>query len=616
MGLKDKVQKKLGKANYRRLLVGGMRATSLYTKKEWLNPAVEGVREIGAAGGDSWFGYFDVVATCPGRNLQIATTVNGDDGSAAVELVDLDDGSRRQVATTAAWNWQMGCRAQWFDDESVFLNDYENGSYISRVVDLDGSERGRFPFPAYTIDAERKFAFFPDFEILGTRRPGYGYTNSGLGIEELLGRSENGLYCGCFATGQSRLLLGMDEIKRMDRVCDAVPGSDYLNHLSASPFGSRFMFFHLWQDAKGKTKNHVFIIDFEGNAQLILADFDAASHYAWRDADHLLLTVLVGGRCEYRLYDLVTGGYQLFPLLGLDGHPSYIGEGLFITDTYPDHRGMQHLLLCSERAVLAELATVYHAPGMVDERRCDMHPRYAGGKLSFDCIPNGKRVQRVLDVDFSEAGIEALVEGAEERDAFVDIYKRLAFKPEALPVKVAFGHRNNLSFRAHHWLWKMLHASSRMQELKYFNLLQTEAGARIAPKCVIGKRFHMMHLSGINIGTGTVIGDDCTVYQGVTLGKDKGLYPTIGNGVTIFSNAVVLGSVTVGDGAIIGAGAVVTKDVPAGAIVAGVPAKVLKVTDAGRYVAGVETIVKNKICGDNPPIAIPYRADPEAFGAA
>ena len=155
-----------------------------------------------------------------------------------------------------------------------------------------------------------------------------------------------------------------------------------------------------------------------------------------------------------------------------------------------------------------------------------------------------------------------------------------------------------------------------MQELKYFNLLQTEAGARIAPKCVIGKRFHMMHLSGINIGTGTVIGDDCTVYQGVTLGKDKGLYPTIGNGVTIFSNAVVLGSVTVGDGAIIGAGAVVTKDVPAGAIVAGVPAKVLKVTDAGRYVAGVETIVKNKTCGDNPPIAIPYRADPEAFGAA
>ena len=606
MALKDKVQRVLGEGNYRRLLVGGLRATSLYTKKEWLNPAVKDVKEISASDGDSWFGYFDIDATCPERNLQITTTVVNDAERATVELIDLNDGSRHQIATTAAWNWQMGCRAQWFDDESVFLNDYVDGSYISRVVGLNGNEKARFPFPAYTIDSERTLAFFPDFEILGTKRPGYGYTNSGLSIEELIGRSENGLYCGCFATGQSRLLLGMNEIKNIDLIENAVPKSDYINHLSASPFGDKLMFFHLWQEGNGMAKNHVFITDFEGNVQIILADFDAASHYAWRDADHLLLTVIVGGSCEYRLYDLRTGGYQLFPHLSADGHPTYMGEGKFITDTYPDHRGMQHLLLCSERAVLAELATVYHTPKMVGERRCDMHPRYTDGRLSFDCIPNSKRIQRIFNVDFSDEGVKALIKGAEESNAFTEIYKRLALKSEALPVKVMFARLNNLSFRAHYWLWKMLNARGRLKREKYFNLLQTKVGAWISPKCTIGARFHMMHMSGINIGSGCVIGDDCTLYQGVTLGKDKGLFPTIGNGVTIYSNACVLGGITVGDGAVIGAGSIVTKDVPAGAIVVGAPAKVLKVTDAGRHTIGVEAVVKNKLCGDNPPIVRDY----------
>lgn len=607
MSLKDKAQAALGYANYRRLLVGGMRAASLYTKKEWFNPAVAAVQNIAIPDGDSWFGYFDVPATSSDCKFQICTTVMDGSDSADIELVENSGGARRRLATTHAWNWQMGCRAQWFDEGRLIFNDYIDGSYISRVVDVDGAEVGRYLFPVYTIDAHKKFCFYPDFEILGNRRPGYGYTNSGLPVDELLHRSENGVYVGCFATHETKLLLPMSEICCIDCVEDAVEGTDYLNHLSACPFADRLMFFHLWQDSKGKTKNHVFVTDFEGNVQVVLADFDAASHYAWRDPDHLLLTVLVGGRCEYRLYDLVKGSYQLFSHLALDGHPTYVGEGLFITDTYPDHTGMQHLMLCSERAVLAELATVYHTPGKVDERRCDMHPRYSNGLLSFDCIPNGRRTQRVLSVDFSESGISDLENGSSEADPVVEFYKNSTGKREAIPAKVLYSRVMAISVKAHRWLWKMLHAKGRLEQTKYFNLLQTEVGVWISPKCKIGKRFRMMHMNGINIGSGSVIGDDCTVYQNVTIGKDKGLFPTIGNGVTIFSNACVLGGVTIGDGVVIGAGAVVTKDVPAGAIVAGVPAKVLKSTSAGRYIAGTETVVSNNVIGAELPIFVASR---------
>ena len=102
-------------------------------------------------------------------------------------------------------------------------------------------------------------------------------------------------------------------------------------------------------------------------------------------------------------------------------------------------------------------------------------------------------------------------------------------------------------------------------------------GIEIHPGATIGKGLFIDHGMGVIIGETTVIGDNCTIYQGVTLGgtgKDKGKrHPTLGNNVMVGSGAKVLGPFTVGDNAKIAAGAVVLDKVEAGATAVGVPAR-------------------------------------------
>lgn len=104
-------------------------------------------------------------------------------------------------------------------------------------------------------------------------------------------------------------------------------------------------------------------------------------------------------------------------------------------------------------------------------------------------------------------------------------------------------------------------------------------GIEIHPGATIGRRFFIDHGMGVVIGETSVIGDDCTLYHGVTLGGtswNKGKrHPTLGNGVVIGAGAKVLGPIMLGDGARVGSNAVVVKDVPESATAVGIPARIL-----------------------------------------
>jgi len=105
-------------------------------------------------------------------------------------------------------------------------------------------------------------------------------------------------------------------------------------------------------------------------------------------------------------------------------------------------------------------------------------------------------------------------------------------------------------------------------------------GIEIHPGAQIGRRFFIDHGMGVVIGETAEIGDDCTLYHGVTLGGtswNKGKrHPTLCNNVVIGAGAKILGPITVGDGARIGSNAVVVKSVPPGATAIGIPARVIE----------------------------------------
>ena len=119
-------------------------------------------------------------------------------------------------------------------------------------------------------------------------------------------------------------------------------------------------------------------------------------------------------------------------------------------------------------------------------------------------------------------------------------------------------------------------------------------GIEIHPGATVGRRVFIDHGMGVVVGETAEIGDECTIYQGVTLGGTslgKGMkrHPTLGRGVIVGANSQVLGGFTVGDGARVGSGAVVLKPVPPGATAVGNPARVLNAeSDAVREAAAAK----------------------------
>jgi serine O-acetyltransferase len=116
-------------------------------------------------------------------------------------------------------------------------------------------------------------------------------------------------------------------------------------------------------------------------------------------------------------------------------------------------------------------------------------------------------------------------------------------------------------------------------------------GIEIHPGATIGRRVFIDHGMGVVIGETAEVGDECTIYQGVTLGgtslsKGAKRHPTLGRGVIVSAGAKVLGSFTVGDGARVGSNAVVLQPVPPGATAVGIPARILQASaDAQREAA-------------------------------
>lgn len=137
-------------------------------------------------------------------------------------------------------------------------------------------------------------------------------------------------------------------------------------------------------------------------------------------------------------------------------------------------------------------------------------------------------------------------------------------------VHAVWGHRIS------HWLWQR---GARLAARALGELTRTLTGVDIHPGARIGPGLFIDHATGVVIGETAEVGEDVTIFHGVTLGgtgRDRGKrHPTIGDRVTLGAGAKILGAIKIGDDSRIGANSVVVKEVPASAVVVGVPGQIV-----------------------------------------
>lgn len=142
------------------------------------------------------------------------------------------------------------------------------------------------------------------------------------------------------------------------------------------------------------------------------------------------------------------------------------------------------------------------------------------------------------------------------------------------------GFRVLLNFRIGFFFYSSRFLLFRQIGLYYRNRLITKRNCDISYKAKIGKNLRLPHPLGIVIGDGVVVEDNVKIWQQVTLGshgkrKQDTSYPTVKSGVKIFTGAKIFGAITIGENSIIGANAVVNKDVPSGSTAVGIPCKII-----------------------------------------
>ena len=320
-----------------------------------------------------------------------------------------DLNNEKVVGVSRAWNWQQGVRLRWMptNTREICFNDFKGGDYISRIINIDTNEERIICKPLYDISPDGNSGLSLDFERLGVKRPGYGYTCRNY-CENGIDLSEEGIDIVDIKNNSFRRLLTYKQIAKVAGTLNCSYKNNYINHISYSPDGKKFLFFWLTVGEKNH-KADLLVYDFKEGSISLLEDVDRVSHYVWIDDNHILCTAYnATDKCFYYLYDVLRGSKDIVNprVLSEDGHPCMLDNSTILTDTYPSRDGYQKIYCANvNEGGYKLLANVYNNCMIEGERRTDLHPRLCKGRqiVSFD---SNQREYRSLNFLFLKDGIE------------------------------------------------------------------------------------------------------------------------------------------------------------------------------------------------------------------
>jgi hypothetical protein len=344
----------------------------------------------------SFFGYYDISPFHSLTDEVIYLTLDRKEKDANIILEDLKSKAKQTIAVTQAWNWQQGSRLRWLPGsiDKIIFNDFKDKKYYSRILNVRTYHEDKIDFPIYDINANGTLGITLDFARLGVKRPGYGYTLIPYSVPNDL--SEEGISLVDMKKNTVKLILTYQDV--VDQLGIQYPqyNNYYLNHLSFSPQGNKFMFFFL-DSSTVRHEAYMLVYDLEEKTLKVLEPNMKVSHYVWEDNGHIIATSYDKQmNCAYYRYSMDGKKEPIMPdILCLDGHPSMCKNNLILTDTYPNRKtGYQQLYLFDEkRQEIMDLVKIFSSPKLNGEKRTDLHPRFNVNKdkIAFDANIDGFR---------------------------------------------------------------------------------------------------------------------------------------------------------------------------------------------------------------------------------
>lgn len=355
--------------------------------------------KIGRKGFDSFFGYYDI-SPFNEKDEVLYIEVSKHRKEADICCYSINNKSSVILSKSYAWNWQQGSRLRWFpgSNDLITFNDFKDGKYYNRILNIrDGKER-ILDNPVYDWNFDGSQALTLDFARLGVLRPGYGYTCDSYTAGDL---SNNGIGLIDGVTGKLQRIISYKEISvALNNTSDF--DNCYINHLSFSPSGEKFLFFWI-EIINGYHKASLAVFDIDKDNVIPLERIEKVSHYVWQDDDTIVCTSYSTPRdCRYFVYHINSRTKeQICPkVLNRDGHPSFYRDGILLTDTYPDVNYFQHLMMVDiNKDVFKPILEIYSNPRFNGEKRTDLHPRFNSDKsfISIDAHVAGKRKMYILN---------------------------------------------------------------------------------------------------------------------------------------------------------------------------------------------------------------------------
>jgi len=327
------------------------------------------------------------------------------DDVAVIGMVDIARNHRwTPLVETRAWNWQMGCHAEWLPGQPrrIIFNDRREGQLVAVIRDLDSKRETVLPRPIFTVAHDGRWGVSLNFARLWRYRPETGFCGVQDPWDGQAAPAEDGLFRVDFGTGKSALIVSHKDMAAF-RPPNAKEGAWYFTHVSVNEDGSRLLFWYRLAARTGAFQSAVYTADVDGGNIHLVANHN--SHTVWLGRDNILAWLGRGPHgahfylCRDKSNELrVVGGNKL----NANGHALYSPDRRWLLTDRPLNKANERTLVIADlaRRHCCDIGRFAEMTELKGPLRCDLHARWNrdGTAICFDSTHENSRQMYLVDV--------------------------------------------------------------------------------------------------------------------------------------------------------------------------------------------------------------------------